>query len=405
MKEKLIIKNFGPIKHVELDLGKFNVLIGEQATGKSTVAKVLAVCRYFSYIALDEGFYAGYSNFSVGLESWGLSEFVKKDSKIFYECKHYSVTVEQRAIPIRDNLPGENGKYEIQEVTTFLPALKPISEEFINLLSELTKILSAPKEGFSFDPLDRKIPASFFLIDVANVMDNPFYLTTERGLQSIFSLGKESIGNMSDSLFNSFAKMDGIARSFKSDTIIEPLGIVYKNVNGRGYVKSKSHDFLSLFNGASGYQSTIPVVLLIKYYAEIKRERKTFIIEEPELNLFPNAQQKLIQYLVDKTMNFGNKILINTHSPYILTSLNNLLYAYKTGEGNPEETSKIIQKKYWLNPNEVSAYLMLPDGTCEDIFNREESLIAADRIDEVSALINKEFSDLINIEMEINEET
>ncbi len=42
MKEKLIIKNFGPIESVELKLGRFNVLIGENSTGKSTVAKVLA---------------------------------------------------------------------------------------------------------------------------------------------------------------------------------------------------------------------------------------------------------------------------------------------------------------------------------------------------------------------------
>ena len=45
MREKLIIKNFGPIKSVDLDLGKITVLIGEQATGKSTIAKVLSICR------------------------------------------------------------------------------------------------------------------------------------------------------------------------------------------------------------------------------------------------------------------------------------------------------------------------------------------------------------------------
>ncbi|MEO7801731.1 MAG: AAA family ATPase, partial [Ginsengibacter sp.] len=41
MKEKLIIKNFGPIKSVEIELRMFNVLIGDQGTGKSTIAKVL----------------------------------------------------------------------------------------------------------------------------------------------------------------------------------------------------------------------------------------------------------------------------------------------------------------------------------------------------------------------------
>ena len=32
--EKLIVKNFGPIKDAELDLKKVTVLIGEQASGE-----------------------------------------------------------------------------------------------------------------------------------------------------------------------------------------------------------------------------------------------------------------------------------------------------------------------------------------------------------------------------------
>lgn len=95
MKEKLIIKNFGPIRHIDLDLSRFNVLIGEQATGKSTVAKVLAVCRYYSYIRLQLKIVGGLTNFAKGLEDWGLKEFLKDDSHIYYENKHYSISVDQ----------------------------------------------------------------------------------------------------------------------------------------------------------------------------------------------------------------------------------------------------------------------------------------------------------------------
>jgi recombinational DNA repair ATPase RecF len=35
MDSKLIVKNFGPIKNVELDLRNVNVFIGQQATGKT----------------------------------------------------------------------------------------------------------------------------------------------------------------------------------------------------------------------------------------------------------------------------------------------------------------------------------------------------------------------------------
>lgn len=49
--ESIEIKNFGPIKHVKLDLKDINVFIGPTASGKSTVAKLVAIARDFSFVA------------------------------------------------------------------------------------------------------------------------------------------------------------------------------------------------------------------------------------------------------------------------------------------------------------------------------------------------------------------
>jgi predicted ATP-dependent endonuclease of OLD family len=43
--EKIIIENFGPLKHCEMDVQDFIVLIGEQASGKSTIAKCIYYCK------------------------------------------------------------------------------------------------------------------------------------------------------------------------------------------------------------------------------------------------------------------------------------------------------------------------------------------------------------------------
>ena len=40
MKEFMIIKNFGPIENIEIELKKINIFIGEQGVGKSTIAKL-----------------------------------------------------------------------------------------------------------------------------------------------------------------------------------------------------------------------------------------------------------------------------------------------------------------------------------------------------------------------------
>lgn len=394
MKEKLIIKNFGPIKSVELDLGRFNILIGEQATGKSTVAKVLAVCRYFSYIVgEDDGW--GDNPFEEGLNAWGLRESIQRDSFIYYKCKHYSITIQRTTKRDTDGETEEGHPIEF-DVDYFSYKLDPISSEFIYLVKELDNI--KPKENnnpYDFSFVGWAIPASFFQNNVSKVMDNPFYLPAERGLQSIFSIGKSSIGNLSDALFNQFARMDGIARQFKKDTLIEPLNIYYQNRDGHGFIrKANETQYYSLYNAASGYQSTIPVALLMKYYTELRKKSKTLIIEEPELNLYPIAQYDLMKYLIEKTNANKNSLFIATHSPYILASINNLLLASKYGS---DKVNEIIPEKYWLNINDVSAYKLLPNGEAEDIIDEESGQIKAEKIDGASQVISGEYEKIMDV--------
>ena len=135
-KEKLIIRNFGPIKDVELDLGRFTILIGEQATGKSTVAKVLAVCRYFSYIVGKKGlveernglFYSMTAMdipFIDGLEDWGIKGNLKPNSYISYTCKDYQI--------VFDRLNAHD--FAVVEI-------KPLSDKFLKLILEFIFLIS-----------------------------------------------------------------------------------------------------------------------------------------------------------------------------------------------------------------------------------------------------------------------
>ena len=52
MKEYITIKEFGPLKNIEnLEIKPFTVLIGESASGKSTLMKVVAMMRYIYKMA------------------------------------------------------------------------------------------------------------------------------------------------------------------------------------------------------------------------------------------------------------------------------------------------------------------------------------------------------------------
>lgn len=396
MKEKLIIRNFGPIKSVELDLGRFNVLIGEQATGKSTVAKVLALCRDLTYIIENNP--EEEQSFKTGLEYYGLHEAAQEGTYIHYDCFHYSFTIERfssNEIEVFNNDSEDGVK---TKVFYYHSTLKHNSEDFRLLLKELED-LKANSPGFV--TLSQAVLPLRVQNRISTLMDSPFYLPSERGLQSIFSLGRSTIQNMSDLLFNQLAQIDLVARLFKKETLIEPLDIIYKNVDGKGYIRKKDEDrFFSLFNAASGYQSTIPVVLSVKNYSEPQVKGKTFIVDEPELNIFPNVQRRLVNYLADSCVNCGNPILLTTHSPYILTSLNNLAYAYSIGKRDKEKTAHVIDERYWINPEDISAYMLKSDGTYEDILDRETGLIKAEKIDQVSDELNEQFNALINVEFE-----
>lgn len=377
-KERLVIKNFGPIKSVDLELGKMTVLIGDQATGKSTIAKVLAMCRYFSYIISTKIFEE--NPFQSGLEAWSIDDSIRNGSYIKYECEDYSVEVENE---------NEN---QLKK-----PVLIAKSKRFLDLLSQLETVMNeTDQEGNNIQLFSA--PESFFKNSVSQVLNNPFYIYTERGLQSLFSLGKHSIENISDSLYSYFAKVNGIVSNFKNVTKIEPLNLYYFNENGRGYIKQNNNDskFIPISRTASGYQSTIPIILLIKYYSEKRNKSKTFIIEEPELNLFPKTQKKLVEFFVESINTNNHSFLIPTHSPYLLSAANDLLLAYKKGEKNNAEVNDIVDQKYWLNPKEFRAY-ELSGGEAKPIFDEKTGLIGDNMIDEASDEMNDEFDNLLDI--------
>ncbi len=45
MQSQLLVKNFGPINSVDLDLRNVNVFIGPQASGKSALAKIYTIFK------------------------------------------------------------------------------------------------------------------------------------------------------------------------------------------------------------------------------------------------------------------------------------------------------------------------------------------------------------------------
>ena len=332
-KERLVIKNFGPIKSVDLDLGKITILIGEQASGKSTIAKVLSICRYFSYIVNYEVPITELENFNEneqfmqGLYDWDIASYLQEDSQIIFENSLYKFEFRNKLITEYETVISENDlEKKYYEIKT---RIKSNSKKFTELLEELQKLKEDEHKdleenniiwlGQSWSPNE-----NFYRLNVKKVMDNPLFIPTERVIQS------QSIGNdllVSDSLRDELAKLNRIRRGFNVDINIQPLSLTYKNKNGLGFIKgSNDKEFHALHNGASGFQSIIPIVLAIEFYSKFDKRKRTFILEELEQNLFPKAQKELLEFLVQAVNKHNHTLILTTHSPYILTALENLYH-------------------------------------------------------------------------------
>ena len=384
--EKLTIKNFGPIKDATIDLKKVNVFIGPQGSGKSTIAKLVAICREPSFLlddpTLNHQFYKDYR----------VDGFFNLDTVINYDSPSYQVNVSNN--PLNHDIKiNEHFKmtYENQKDRYEL-ALKDVQEKSpVNNKSELESLVE--RERYLFYQL-RSLKNRISTI--------PFYVPTERFLVSLISDSNFLFSDSSSlpkALVNFGAAFQQIRNNATSYFKSNILNVAYKFEGGKDRIYHNDSEFVNLSDGASGYQAVIPLEIIVSFFTNDPNSHAGFIVEEPELNLFPEAQKKLIYQLVSQCSKGENEIIFTTHSPYTLSSLNTLLFAWKVATKFPErseEINSIIPKESWINPDEFSAYYVA-DGTVKSIIDDSTGMIGDNSLDDISNDLNDEFGLLMSI--------
>lgn len=96
MKEYITIKNFGPLKNIDnFEIKPFTFLIGESASGKSTLMKIIAMMRYLYKMANIRSYLyrskITKSPFRLHLDSMlkrqGMTKMFSKESVIMYSAQ------------------------------------------------------------------------------------------------------------------------------------------------------------------------------------------------------------------------------------------------------------------------------------------------------------------------------
>ena len=390
--EKLIVKNFGPIVNAELDLKKVTVLIGEQASGKSVLAKLVTMMNEEDILEGD----VNIPNWRYNLEFFNIESFQLKISEVVFENENYKAEITGK-------------KYKIKYKTK---QFKYLVNELVKLEEEQTSIEDSLNLAFKDNDFEKasELEASKginkgnilnFKNKLGKVIYHNLYIPAERII-----IAFASFINFEDMYLSDFMEKFEERKKRQLSFDFKPLNLNYSCIEDNK--KGEEEDLITIKEGvrhplhmaASGIQSIIPMQVLIETINPIHKH--LFIIEEPELNLYPNTQKELLKYLIEKCTKSDNRLIITTHSPYILTALNNLIQAHNVVKKNPEaadEVAKIVPPQYQIDFEDVGVYF-IANGTAKSIMNIENQLIDANALDEVSNDISEDFGKLLQLEFQ-----
>ncbi|MFC4479341.1 AAA family ATPase [Flavobacterium chungangensis] len=390
--EKLIVKNFGPIKEAEIDLTKYVVFIGDTSTGKSVLAKLITIFR-------DNDLTFGadrIGEFNRLLGHYNI-DFDTEESSFEYIHDNLRITISKNDLKSRKSkflfTPTNDTKKNIEK------------DSLIDLNNKINEILNNENNQYADRVVDdlKKMIKQIINID-KSLHSSPIYIPAERILVSMLSSSISGLWANNVALpncFKDFSARYEVARKEIKELYFESFGINFKWDNESEYVKIEEKEYV-LSKTSSGIQSLLPLLLVLEYeinYSD-SGEVKTILMEEPELNLFPVKQKNLINYLVEKIKETKNNLVITTHSPYILSSLDTLILAKNTFNEHTdlkEEINLIVSENKWVDYDEISVYEVRNDGKVYSIKNEEFRSIDTNAIDGVSDIISDEFDKLTEL--------
>jgi hypothetical protein len=428
--ERIRINNFAGLREVDTAVSPVTGFIGPQASGKSIIAKLLYFFREVASRLPDAAIRFGpgsahYRDFCVarfnGFFSVGVTAGAS-DFHITYTSGSEHVSVE--SAPDQ----GKPGSRRLEWSAFYPSALESLAKKRGEHLSALGEAY-----GESTSDAQEKLLREFDE-EAKKVLDRwPIYqhvfIPAGRAFFSQFARNVFSVlqsGADLDPFMVAFGAYLEQTRGFlQAAHLFDPasadagrfggIGPLMKSILHAelGFDEKEKQYFLQHDDGrrvwmgqaSSGQQEALPLLLVLaRSFSRPHGRGRALYIEEPEAHLFPPAQKQIVELLgrVFRSRADEMNLVVTTHSPYILTSFNNLVQAgklyrrYRETKARPAkafELSKTIPSSF--DPGVVSFYA-LEGGSAKSIMDPETGLIDAGMIDQVSADIAIEFDKLLS---------
>lgn len=401
---KVTFKNIGPIREAEVDLSKdLIVLCGGNNTGKTFLAYAVYGLMKEAYslfwrISSENSPFGDFDQGFTGKYQLDLGGWLKKEQDYI---------VQSLQVDFIESLPeliGSNPvNFSVSQVIVDLCA-GDILEVFVSRAikerleeDSITLEYQKPAGSHSIDINMKADHLDYDEIDVLNfiiveelmqkTISDPIFAPAERFAINLFSkelsyrrsrvldrLKGQELDDYARNIANyplpikdalAFAQQMGFPQNKEGDFAY--LADLIQSEILKGKISMDEHGNVQYQPGhldhsvgihlsASLVKSLTSIVFYLRYRA---KKGDLYIIDEPELNLHPDNQRKVARVLAEM-VNAGIKVMISTHSDYIVKELNNLVML---ASAEDQKTAASLSEQYGyrkeqlLSPEKVGAYL------------------------------------------------
>lgn len=426
----IVIKNVGPIKEVNLDLNKINVFMGPQSSGKSTIAKIISYCSWYEKNTIL-GTRPNVNFYKDLIEYHNLEDnYFCDDSLIEYKSSNCHIVFSgEKGMPVSVVTKVGPKKIFRNEKIEYIPAERNIvsipgigqytesKNNVLNFLYDWFRAKRNKKEDNKYKlPLNSLNGVSYYYVQDEDsdklVLENGKEIKLQHASSGLMSVTPmimvfNYVMNEIYSERRTQSPFETINIESKIELLDLPNKEILKRLISQTRVLNESKEKLLKKKLTPKLQAELNELMKEVNDAQKKIVKSLgfdsdynytkLIIEEPELNLFPKAQQDLIYYVLEAMVREkrNHQLVLTTHSPYVLFALNNCMMGGLVKKNIPlKERKSFASYKSWIDPKKVSIY-EIHDGTLKPIQD-EDGILEDNYLNQAYKDNTSEYMSLLN---------